>query len=70
MCKSVLIGVQVMFSFDHEAFKMALKKVEDDNHQLLMEEVEKVKAFVEKALSLGLESTASMSRTNYPGLEL
>lgn len=59
-----------MFNFNHGEFKQALKKVEDDNHSILMEEIEKVKAFVEKALSLGLESTASMSRANYQGLEL
>ena len=59
-----------MFNFNHESFKAALKKSEDENNNLLMEEIEKVKAFVEKALSLGLNCTASMSRAEYPGLEI
>jgi hypothetical protein len=34
----------------------------------LLEDIEKVKAFVEKALTLCLESSANMSRTSYPAL--
>lgn len=58
-----------MFGFNYQNFKEALKRVEEENHQRLMEDIEKVKAFVEKALTLCLESNANMSRTNYPGIE-
>ncbi len=59
-----------MLGFDYNRFKSALKKVEEENYAKLMQDVEKVKAFVEKALTLCLESNASMSRVNYPGLEI
>lgn len=55
--------------FDYNRFKEALYKVEKDNHERLMAEIDKVKAFVEKGLTLCLESSASVSRTNYPGIE-
>lgn len=59
-----------MLGFDYNSFKEALKKVQEERHALLMQDIEKVKAFVEKALTLCLESSASMSRVNYPGVEL
>lgn len=59
-----------MLGFNYNSFKEALKKVQEENHVRLMEDIEKVKAFVEKALTLCLESTANMSRTSYQGLEL
>ena len=59
-----------MLGFDYNSFKEALKKVQEERHALLMQDIEKVKAFVEKALTLCLESNASLSRVNYPGVEL
>jgi hypothetical protein len=59
-----------MIGFNYDSFKAALKRVEEENHARLMADIEKVKAFVEKALTLCLESSASMSRANYPGVEL
>lgn len=59
-----------MLGFDYNRFKVALKKVEEEKYAKLMQDVEKVKAFVEKTLTLCLESSANMSRVNYPGLEL
>lgn len=59
-----------MTGFNYDNFKAALKRVQDENHARLMQDIEKVKAFVEKALTLCLESNASMSRMNYPGVEL
>lgn len=59
-----------MIGFNYNSFKEALKRVEQENHARLMEDIEKVKAFVEKALTLCLESNANLSRTNYPGVEL
>jgi len=59
-----------MAGFNYNSFKAALRKVEEDNHARLMADIENVKAFVEKALTLCLESNANMARTSYPGVEL
>lgn len=59
-----------MSGFNYDSFKAALKRVQDENHERLMDDIEKVKAFVEKALTLCLESNASKARMNYPGVEL
>ncbi len=59
-----------MLGFDYNRFKAALKKTEQDNYEKLLCEVQKVKIFVEKVLTLCLESNASMARTSYPGIEL
>lgn len=59
-----------MLGFDYNRFKEALKRVEDENYAKLMQDIEKVKATVEKALTLCLESSANMSRVDYPGLEI
>lgn len=56
-----------MLGFNYDSFKEALKRVQEENHVRLMEDIEKVKAFVEKALTLCLESNANMSRVNYSG---
>jgi len=59
-----------MFGFNYENFKAALLKAEQDRHELLERDIAKVKAFVEKALTLCLESNANLARTSYPGVEL
>ncbi len=59
-----------MLGFDYNHFKEALKKVEEENHARLMQDIEKVKVFVEKALTLCLESNANVARMNYPGVEM
>lgn len=59
-----------MLGFDYNRFKEALKRVEEENHKRLMQDVDKVKATVERALTMCLESSANMSRANYPGVEL
>ena len=59
-----------MLGFNYNSFKEALKKVQEENHVRLMEDIEKVKAFVEKALTLSLESSANMSKASYPGIDL
>lgn len=58
-----------MPGFDYDKFKAALFKAKEDSHAVLMEDIEKVKVFVEKALTLCLESNANMSRVNYPGVD-
>lgn len=59
-----------MSGFNYDSFKEALKRVQDENHAKLLQDIEKVKAFVEKALTLCLESNANITRMNYPGVEL
>jgi len=59
-----------MPGFNYNSFKEALRSAEAENHAKLMIDVGKVKAFVEKMLTLCLESNANMSRMNYPGVEL
>lgn len=59
-----------MPGFNYNKFKEALRNAETENHARLMIDVEKVKAFVEKMLTLCLESSANLSRMNYPGVEL
>lgn len=59
-----------MPGFNYNKFKEALRNAEKENHARLMIDVEKVKAFVEKMLTLCLESSANLSRMNYPGVEL
>jgi hypothetical protein len=58
-----------MFKFNYESFKNSLNKSEQDASFVLKDDIEKVKACVEKALAMFLESSANMSETNYPGLE-
>lgn len=59
-----------MSGFNYDSFKEALRKVQEENHTRLLQDIEKVKAFVEKALTLCLESNANTARMNYPGVEL
>lgn len=59
-----------MIGFNYNNFKAALKRLEEQKHAELMADLEKVKAFVERVLTLCLESNASVSRANYPGVEL
>lgn len=56
-----------MLGFNYNSFKEALHRVQEENHLRLMEDIEKVKAFVEKALTLFLESSANTSRVSYSG---
>lgn len=58
-----------MFGFDYDKFKAALLKAQEESHAVLLKDIEKVKAWVEKALTLCLESNASLARVNYPGIE-
>lgn len=56
--------------FNYESFKRALKKVEEERFALLQKDIQQVKAWAEKMLTLSLESTANISRTNYSGVDL
>lgn len=59
-----------MLGFDYNRFKAALKKAEDENYARLLCEIQKVKVFVEKALTLFLESSTNLAETNYTGVQL
>lgn len=53
-----------------EKFKKALKKAEDERHEELKQDVLKVREVVEKILTMAMENTANVSRTQYSGLEM
>lgn len=58
-----------MLGFNYASFREALRKVQEENHARLMDEIKRVKAFVEKSLTLFLESSANLARLEYPGVE-
>jgi hypothetical protein len=59
-----------MLGFNYEHFKEALKKLEQENHARLMKDIEKVKTFVEKSLTMFLESNTNKTMLNYPEVGL
>lgn len=59
-----------MAGFNYNSFKAAIKRVEEESYAQLQKEITQVKAFVEKALTLFLESSSNISRVNYQGIDL
>lgn len=59
-----------MPGFNYDRFKEALRKAQEDSYALVLKDIQIVKAWIEKALTLFLESSTNMARTNYPGLEI
>lgn len=59
-----------MFKFNYDSFKDALKASEENYHAQLMEDIEKVRALVEKGLTLFLESSSNSARVCYPGADI
>lgn len=59
-----------MLGFNYKGFKEALNRAQEENHAVLMGEIAKVKAFIEKYLTLFLESNANLARVDYPGVEV
>lgn len=59
-----------MYNEKFENLKKALKRKEEENYAKLREEVKKVRATIEKILTMILESSASVAKTNYSGLEM
>ena len=53
-----------------ERFKQALKKREEESFARLKKEIQEVKAFIEKMLTMFFESTTSQAQTNYSGLQM
>lgn len=53
-----------------EKFEKALRKAEEERHEELKNDVAKVRNVVEKILTMAIENTANVSRTNYAGLEM
>ena len=59
-----------MRGFNYSNFKDAVRRIEQEKFAELERDINQVKAFIEKALTLSLESSANVSRMNYPGVEL
>jgi hypothetical protein len=59
-----------MYNEKFENLKKALRRKEEENYAKLREEVKKVRATIEKILTMILESSASVAKTNYSGLEM
>ena len=59
-----------MYNEKFENLKKALKRKEEENYAKLREEVKKVRATIEKVLTMILESSANVAKTNYSGLEM
>lgn len=59
-----------MLSSSYNNFKNAVKAAEAEKHEELTSEVNQVRAFIEKILTLSLDNCANIARTNYPGVEL
>ena len=58
-----------MAGFNYNHFKEALQKGQVESHQVLMDDIDKVKAFVEKGLTLFLESSTNIAQTKYHGID-
>lgn len=59
-----------MFTFDYDNFKESLKNSEINYQEQLMDDIEKVKAFVEKGLTLFLESSSNSASMCHPGVDI
>lgn len=59
-----------MFKFNYESFKDALRGAEENYQAQLMDDIAKVKALVEKGLTLFLESSSNSARVCYPGADI
>ncbi len=57
-----------MYSF--LKFKNALKESEERRQEILQKDIQKVRAAVEKFLTMAMENTANAARTQYSGLEM
>lgn len=55
---------------NYEKFKNALKRYEEKRFEELKAEINKVKSFIEKMLTICFENTASQARSNYSGLDM
>ena len=58
-----------MAGFNYEGYRAALKRAQDESYAILMQDIQIVKAHVERWLTLFLDSNANLSRMNYPGIE-
>lgn len=53
-----------------EKFKNALKMAEEQRQEELANDIKKVRAVVEKILTMAMENTANVARTQYSCLEM
>ena len=59
-----------MSGFYYNKFKLAIKKLQEEKYNDLVQEVNQITDFIEKALEMSLESKANTARMNYPGIDL
>ncbi len=59
-----------MLGFDYAQFKEAIHAAQQKKYEELKIDIEKTKQFVEKILTLSLESNANTARTSYQGIDL
>lgn len=59
-----------MTQSNFERCKLAIKAFEEKRYAELKEDISKVKAFIEKILTLALECSSNTARTNYSGLDM
>lgn len=56
--------------FDFEKFKLSLAKIKEESYLELQNEIAQLKVAIERVLTKVLESSASLSRSSYSGLEM
>ena len=59
-----------MSGFDYNKFKEALQIAKMQKYEELKEDIKITKVFLEKVLTLTLESSSNLSKTIYPGIDL
>lgn len=59
-----------MIGFNYNSFKEAIKRAQEDSHRILMEDIDKVKAVMEKGLAMVMECSTSQTRAAYPGVDI
>jgi len=59
-----------MSGFDYNKFKEALNVAKMQKYEELKDDINKTKAFVEKMLTLSLESNSNISKATYHGIDL
>ena len=60
----------MLMGFDYAAFREAVNAAKAKKYEELKQDIEKTKLFIEKMLTLSLESTSNTARTKYGGIEL
>jgi hypothetical protein len=59
-----------MVNFDLNKFEEAKQNVNEAEYEKVRSDVKTVRSIIEKMLTLALENSANLTRTNYAGLEM